>query len=68
MVGRPPARAKTGGPYIVIEYLEGEDLGELLSRSGPMCVKLSNASGASECTGSANQHAVAASAVARDFE
>jgi eukaryotic-like serine/threonine-protein kinase len=27
---------ETGEPYIVIEYLEGEDLGALLSRSGPL--------------------------------
>lgn len=29
---------ETGEPYIVIEYLEGEDLGELLSRSGPLAI------------------------------
>ncbi|HEX2871257.1 MAG TPA: serine/threonine-protein kinase [Polyangiaceae bacterium] len=29
---------ETGEPYIVIEYLEGEDLGELLTRSGPLAV------------------------------
>jgi serine/threonine-protein kinase len=29
---------ETGEPYIVIEYLEGEDLGALLARSGPLPV------------------------------
>ena len=29
---------ETGEPYIVIEYLEGEDLGDLLSRSGPLAI------------------------------
>jgi serine/threonine protein kinase len=29
---------ESGAPYIVLEYLAGEDLGELLRRSGPMAV------------------------------
>ncbi len=58
--------AETGTPYLVMEYLEGEDLQHLLERVGPLSPDLALRIAAQACVGLAKAHE--ASVVHRDIK
>jgi serine/threonine-protein kinase len=50
-------RLEGGAPYIVMEFLEGEDLDQILDRMGPLPIEIAAAYIAQACEGMAEAHA-----------
>ncbi len=50
-------RLDGGAPYIVMEFLEGEDLDQILNRMGPLPIEIAAAYIAQACEGMAEAHA-----------
>ena len=59
-------RLDSGAPYMVMEFLEGSDLGQVLTRDGPMAVELAAALMLQVCEAVAEAHA--AGIVHRDLK